>query len=331
MSYWEGREVVCTGGAGFIAANFVRLLLEEGVKVTVIDDFSRGRRENLPSWKEWKDKLKVIPCDLRGNSLADLKHSFKNRIVFHLAASMGDIEFNRHNQLQQANWNLQINSRAIETAKEASPELFVFVSTACVYGRTVPVPTPESCGEVCDPEPTNYGYGLAKWVGERQAMLLDAEGVPSRIVRFYNSIGKADYYLSRPHVAPALMHRVLRGDNPLIVWGSGEQTRSLVDARDISKSLLIVAEKQTECCPVNIGHDREVSIGDLARKIVDMSGRKMDIEYDLTKPEGYKRRAADVTRFKVISGGWAPDITLEQSLADMFDDYHHRKEQGILT
>lgn len=320
---WNEQSVVVTGGLGFIGSHLVNRLSALGVGngpscVYIVDDLSRGRKENVGSLS---DKI-LLQQDI-ARKWEGLSALWGDKIVFHLAAKVTGIHYNRTHHLDMMQSNMDINSglvRGILKGRE-KPKLLIWVSTACVYPHDAPVPTPEDCATVCDPEPTNFGYGVAKWVGEQQARFLCREhGIPTIIVRFFNAFGVRDYYdEATSHVAPALIRRVMEGENPLIVWGSGKQTRALVDAADIAKALTGLAERVDETldqlavracyCPtepggisvpdddvrrsynrmvssgfpwvVNIGHTREISISDLAHTIVNMATEI----YDIPKPE----------------------------------------------
>lgn len=325
---WKGKRVAVTGAAGMIGSQVCRRLVEAGAYVTGLDNYERGRFRCQGSslWIHERDVANPGTC-LDFFEGAD--------VVFHLAAKVTGIQYNRDHSLEMMQRNLEINWAVTEAVKLTVPDLYVFVSTACVYPHDAPVPTPESAGEVGNPEPTNWGYGVAKWVGEQQAKYLAKErGVQTLIVRFYNAFGPGDYYdEATSHVAPALIRRVLDGESPLTVWGSGNQTRVLVDCRDIAKALVMLAEPivlQDEIfyqghATVNIGHQCEISIGELARTIAALCGRpETPIVFDTSKPDGYARRAPVTTRLESLIG-WVPDTPLEVTLRDMIDEYRAGK------
>lgn len=199
-----------------------------------------------------------------------------------------------------------------------------FVSHNCVYPHDAPIPTPESCADVCNPEPTNWGYGVAKWVGEQQANFLHQEyGMAVVNVRFYNSLGPRDYYdKATSHVAPAIIRRVIDGENPLKVWGSGNQSRVLVDCRDIAEVLFRLANcpRAYDARPINIGHPHEVTIKELVSTILALMGREREVMWDTTMPEGYPRRCPDMTRLISLIGNYE-FRPLEMTLSDMLIDY----------
>lgn len=320
-------KVCITGGAGMIGSHLAELLVAAQAQVTIIDNLERGNLFNLLGIRE---KVKIKKRDLRRESIS--LDGFD--IVFHLAAKVSGIHFNRTHQLEMMLANLEINTNVCRAAMTGKPKLFVNISTACVYPHDAPVPTPESCAEVCNPEPTNFGYGVAKWVGEQQAKYLYKEfGIPTLIVRLSNAFGPRDYYdEATSHVAPALIRRIVEGQNPLVVWGSGNQSRVLVDCRDIAKYLLALAlcGKAADGLPVNIGHPDEVTIKQLVGLICEMTGKRPEVQFDITKPEGYPRRAPDMTRLKSLLG----DITfrpIQDTLMAMLTDYKQQVALGLVS
>lgn len=322
---------IVTGGAGMIGSHLVDALVARGETVRVIDNFIRGSMSNLQgSMATGLVTVKTLNLESTGFPIAT------GDVVWHLAAKVTGIEYNRHNQYDMLRSNLAINYNVIESVRRNNPKLFVYVSTACVYPHDAPVPTPESAGDIGDPEPTNHGYGVAKWLGEQMVKHLSREhNVPCVIVRFFNAFGERDYYdRETSHVAPALIRRVLEGENPVVVWGTGRQTRALVDSKDIVQALLrlhdrmLMDETMYEGkypegpFVVNIGHAREVSIKELAETIVQQCDllEPPEIVYDTSKPDGYPRRAADPAFLKRLIG-WVPDRPLGETLTDMIQEF----------
>jgi GDP-L-fucose synthase len=252
--------------------------------------------------------------------------TFDCDILWHLAAKVAGIDYNRKHQYEMLRSNLIINYNAIEAAKRIKPGLFVFASSACIYPSDAPVPTPEEVGDVCNPEPTNHGYGVAKWLGEQMAKHLAAEyGIPTVIVRFFNACGPRDHYdPDHSHVIPALIRRVMEGENPISVWGSGRQTRVFVDARDIAKILLLIEKKlygnHQGYIILNVGHDHEISIAELVDTIIRQSGKDTGYVFDTSKPDGSLRRASDVRKLRNLIGS-LDAIPLEDTLRDMIAEF----------
>lgn len=317
--FWSDRPVAVTGGAGFIGSHLVAHLLGLGAAVTVLDDLSRGQPQNLPPGTP------LQRLDL-STQVPDLS---PYATVFHLAAKVTGIHYNRSHQLDMLQANLAINWHVAEALRQVnSAPRTIWVSTACVYPHDAPVPTPEECAEVCNPEPTNYGYGVAKWMGEQQARWLAREqALPVTIVRFFNAFGPRDYYdEATSHVAPALIRRIVEGEDPVRVWGSGQQTRALVDARELARAMVEIAQQPPARIEdiLNIGHARQITIRELAETILQLVHSPARLEFDLTQPEGYPARAADTTRL-FARLGWVPSIPLELTLRDMLVDYGYQR------
>ena len=324
---WNGQKVVVTGGAGFIGSHLVELLVARGAEVLVIDNLSRGNLDNL---RAVASDITLAKIDLENR----VPTFDRDAIVFHLAAKVAGIQYNRTHQLDMLNSNMRINNHVLRAAEAFPPKLLVVASTACVYGHDAPVPTPESAANG-DIEPTNYGYGLAKWVMEKQATFLHQEqGIPVAIPRFFNAIGTRDYYDETAHVVPALIKRAMDGENPFVVWGTGKQTRTFVDAADIAKALVLLAECEAahDAQPVNISSEHTVKIYSLADTILRMVSPwqyeygPIVIKQDLSKPDGHSERRADVTRLRELVG-WIPDTPLAETLGNMIKDYRGRHAQ----
>lgn len=330
MSWWKGKRVLVTGGAGMIGSHLVEMLLGVGAAVDVLDDMSRGQEVNLPKAgiRIWRYML-GSEGGPGWNYMATNAFAGKD-IVFHLAAKVAGIGYNYHHQFDMLQSNLAINCDVAKLISRHQPERYIYVSTACVYSHDAPIPTYECWGDVCNPEPTNWGYGVAKWVGEQQAKLIHQElGVETAIVRFFNAAGPRDYYDEETsHVIPALIRRFMEGDNPVVVWGTGLQRRVFVDCRDLAKSLMLTAQYGCDGKPTNVGHADDISIGNLAHLIQARIGsNKANIEFAANRPEGYPTRAADITRLKHLTG-WKPEIPLMNTIDDMIADYQQRYPNG---
>jgi len=325
MHYWKNAKVLVTGGAGFIGSHLVEFLVEEGAKVTVVDNLERGKFENL---KNVEKDINFIKIDLR--NLDNCKEVCKGQeVVFNMAAKVTGIEYNitHHKNIFENNILLQIFP--LKAAHEMGVQRFCQVSTACVYPHDATVPTPESEGTRGEPEPTNSGYGWAKRMGERLAEYYAQEtDMEIVIVRPFNAYGPRDYYDEKTsHVIPALIKKVMDGNNPVVVWGSGNQSRVFVHAKDFAKGIMLVTERYTKADPVNIGHDEETKIKDLLKKIQDMTGIHNEVFYDTTKPEGHLRRAADITKLRNATNGLIPFISLEEGLEEMIQWYKRKSKR----
>lgn len=323
MGFWAGRRVCVTGGAGFVGSHLVEILVAAGAKVRVADNLERGKRDNLSAVAA---DIEFVQTDLRDGAQA--RTACKDmEVVMNMAARVTGIQYNREHHGEMFTANNLISTQVLEAARLESVQRFLCVSTACIYPHDATVPTPESEGDRGTPEPTNEGYGWAKRMAEKQAQYYAHEyGMEIAICRPFNAYGGRDYYDDKTsHVIPALVKKVLQGDNPVHVWGSGNQTRSFVHAKDFAQGVALVTEHYAKADPVNIGHDEEVTIRELIERICRLADVHPDVFYDTSKPEGYPRRSADTAKLKAVTGGFVPQVPLDEGLKEMIAWYHAGK------
>jgi len=314
-NFWRGKKVLVTGGAGLIGSYLVEFLVDDGACVTVADNLERGRMENL---SKVQSKIKFCWVDLKDYTNCK-SVCFGQEIVMNLAAKVTGIEYNRTHQYEMFENNMLLQQNVIKAAYETKVKRFLQVSTACIYPHDAIVPTPEYESERGSPEPTNEGYGWAKRMGENLAKWYAQEtDMKIAIGRPFNAYGIRDYFDKKTsHVIPALIRKVFNKEEPIEVWGSGNQSRVFVHAKDIAMGLKLITEKYAIADPVNIGHDNEITIKDLLAKIQKLMGTNLKVFYNTDMPEGYVRRAADITKFKAVTGGFTPLISLEEGLNEM--------------
>lgn len=316
QNFWKSKKVLVTGGAGFIGSYIVELLLENGANVSIT---SIG--DNLKNVEHLAGDIEVIKVDLRNASDA-LLATKKKDIVLNLASRVAGIVYNSEHPVVMFNENVEISKNVLDAAYQNGVERFLVTSSACVYPRNCTIPTPETEGFLDDPEPSNLGYGWAKRVAELQGRFYNQEyGARVAIARPYNAYGPRDNFdPAISHVIPGIIKRVFDGENPLVVWGSGKQTRSFLYAADFARGLLDVTEKYAVCDPINIGTSEEVTIGDLAKMIVKISGKKTGIKFDTTKPDGQPRRNCDTAK-AFEKTGFKAQVRLEEGLERTIEWY----------
>lgn len=323
-NFWKGKKVLVTGGTGFIGSHVVEKLVARGAQVTVFGRMSDGKIKHI-------SHLKGIVRFTRGdctNPKDALKACKGMDIVMNLAAKVGGIEYNRTHQATMLVDNLSIATVMIEAARVAKVERFLVVSSACVYPKDAKMPTKESEGFFGEPEPTNGGYGLAKRIAEKVGMYYQEQyGMKISIVRPYNAYGpRDDFDPSSSHVIPALIKRVLDGENPLSVWGSGKQTRAFMYVEDVAEGMILGIERYPMADPINLGTDEEVSIKKLIQMIIQITKKDIVVKFDTTKPDGSPRRNSDNTK-AIEKIGFQAQTKLADGLKKTIDWY--KKEQKI--
>ena len=325
-TYWTNKKVLVAGGAGFMGSYLVDLLIEDNAIVTVADNLSRGHMENLSGVM---DKISFHNIDLR--YLSQCEQICRGQdIVLNLAAPAFGVEYSMTHHGEMLTDVTTIGFNLLEAARRQNIQRFLVVSSSCVYPDDAGVPTKEN--EACRgaPETVNLGYGWGKRMVEMQGQYYAKEyNMEVAIARPFNAYGPRESFdLGKAHVMPTLIQKVLRGDDPIIVWGSGNQTRSFVHGRDSALALKFIAECYAAADPVNVGHDRETTIRELIERILKATGRNPKVVFDTTKPEGAERKSADVTKLREVTGGFTPQITLDEGLEEMISYFKEQYLQG---
>lgn len=312
MGFWDGKKVLVTGGAGFIGSHVVEELLRRGsgVRVTVADDLRNGSLDNLSNARE----ARLETRDLFDHD-ACLAVCRGQEIILNLAARVGGVGYNAGHPGTMFRDNVRLSMNVLEAARIAGAERFLAVSSACVYTRHCSIPTPESEGFRDWPEDSNEGYGWAKRMAEFQAMAYHKEfGMKVAIARPYNCYGPRDHFdPESSHVIPALIRRILEGEDPIRVWGDGSQTRAFLYVEDLARGLLDAAELYAECDPVNLGNTEEVSIAQLIGRTLEACGSKAGVRFDPSRPVGQPRRNCDGEK-AAAKLGFKPLVSLEEGL-----------------
>ncbi len=318
-NFWKNKKVLVTGGAGFIGSHVVEKLVGRGAKVTVLDNLQNGKKSNLSPLL--KNSVVFIKGDCRSEKDAE-KACKGQEVVMNLAARVGGIEFNRTHQATMMRDNLLIGTVMIEAARKMNVERFLVVSSACVYPRNISVPTPESEGFLDEPEPTNGGYGWAKRMAEKLGIYYAEEfGMKVGIARPYNCYGPRDHFDPElSHVIPALIKRVFEGENPVKVWGSGNQTRAFLYVEDLAEGMILSIENYPVPDPINLGTDDEISIKTLIKTIVNMTGIKTKVEFDTSKPDGSPRRNSD-NKKAIKHAKFKSTVSLDEGLRKTIEWY----------
>ena len=330
--FYEGKSVLVTGGASFIGSHLVDKLVELGAKVTVIDNLSSGRLENLrESW----DKITFVKEDLEYIKLDRLVELFKgHEIVFHLAAVHGGRGY-IHTHPADVCSNFAIDHHVYEASYLAGVERVIFASSACVY----PPKLQSQVGsdyllkeEDADPFKLNdylsadIEYGWAKLMGEVQLIaFIKQYGLKGCSLRFVTVYGPRE---NETHAIIALIYKAFERMDPYVIWGTGEQERDFTYVEDIVEGTLLAGERVTDGTPINLGTGKRYKVKDVAKKIFEIMGwRPKRIVFDTSKPVGVISRALDISRAKRLLG-WEPRFTLEEGLKRTIDWYvktHKRK------
>jgi len=284
-TFFENRRVVVTGGAGFLGGYVTEGLRKRGCKnilVPKIEDY---------------DLVKI-------DDINRMYEDMKPDIVIHLAAVVGGIGANREHPGEFFYKNLMMGVQLIEQGRLRNIEKFVAIGTVCAYPKFTPVPFKEEDIWNGYPEETNAPYGLAKKMLLVQSQSYRAEyGFNSIFLLPVNLYGPGDNFSpAGSHVIPALIKKCIdaidSSADHIDCWGTGSASREFIYAADAAEGILLATEHYNGPEPVNIGAGFEITIKELAEKIVELTGFTGEIRWDSSKPDGQPRRRLDVSKAK---------------------------------
>jgi nucleoside-diphosphate-sugar epimerase len=312
------KTVLVTGGAGLIGSLLVERLVAAGARVTVADDFSKGRRDYLAAVN---DRIEIREGDLERAEVMERALVGAN-IVFHLASRAYGIGYSADNHLAILEHNEKITNNLMhELAKRPVSHLLV-ASSSCVYPDDAPTPLPELPVFAGEPEVANSGYGWAKrFLEQKMTLLAQYTGTPLTIVRPFNIYGERYTWAgSASQAIPMLVKKVMDGDDPVVIWGSGTQRRNYLHAFDCADAIAGLVESGF-IGTVNVGTEDVVTIPELVRAIGEVAGRRPRLITDKTKPEGRPVKSANATRLRAAYPGFRKTVELQDGLRRMLAWY----------
>jgi UDP-glucose 4-epimerase len=308
--------VLITGGAGFIGSHLAEACLQKGHRVLVLDDLSSGSIDNLAAVRADR-RLEFVPESVTTKSvLAELVD--RADLVFHLAATVGVFNIIESPVATIEN-NIGGTEIVLKMAAKKKKKVII-ASTSEVYGKTSAVPFQEDGDLVLGPtSKSRWSYASSKMVDEFLALAYWREfGVPTVIVRLFNTIGPRQ--IGRyGMVVPRFIKQALNGQN-LTVYGTGSQSRCFTYVSDIVNWLMLLASDDRAAGQVfNLGNPEEISINDLARRVIAITGQDVGIDYipyEQAYEEGFEdmeRRVPGIERVQALTG-YSPQVKLDEAL-----------------
>lgn len=322
-------KYLVTGGAGFIGSHLVDSLINRGHQVVVLDDLSTGRHDNLRHHHGSPQVEFVLGSILNEATVDDVVA--RCDAVFHLAAAVG-VNLIVERPLESLATNIRGSEIVLDKCHKYGRKVLV-ASTSEVYGKNTSDALSEDDDRILgSPLKTRWSYSEAKAIEEVLAHVYWREkGLPTVIVRLFNTVGprQVGHY---GMVIPRLITQSLRGI-PLTVYGSGEQTRCFCHVSDVVEALLGLMEiPEAEGQVFNVGSREEVSIRELAERVLMLTGSSSDITfvpYDEAYETGFEdmqRRRPDTSRIHALMG-WIPTRNLDEIVADVANDIKTRLDK----
>lgn len=312
-------RILITGGAGFIGSHLTDRLVADGHQITVLDNLATGRKENL------SEHLGGTNVTFIEGSILDLplldRLIKETEYVFHLAAAVGVFNIVNH-PLDSLMTNIRGTENVLESAHKYSKPVFV-TSSSEVYGKNISDSLKESDDRILGaPVTLRWSYSEAKAIDESLAYAYWVEKkLETRIVRFFNTVGPRQLG-AYGMVVPRFVQFALNNE-PITIYGNGEQTRCFGHVLDAVDAVVRIAfADNTIGKVINIGNDFEISINDLAKKVIEETNSKSDIvyvPYEEAYGDGFEDMERRVPNIELINSlvGWEPQRNLSTMILDI--------------
>jgi len=314
-------RILITGGAGFIGSHLTDRLVADGHQITILDNLATGRKENLSAHLGGTNVTfiegSILDLPLLDGLIKETEY------VFHLAAAVGVFNIVNH-PLDSLMTNIRGTENVLEAAHKYSKPVFV-TSSSEVYGKNISDSLKESDDRILGaPITLRWSYSEGKAIDESLAYAYWVEKkLETRIVRFFNTVGPRQLG-AYGMVVPRFVQFALNNE-PITIYGNGEQTRCFGHVLDAVDAVVRIAfAENTIGKVINIGNDFEISINDLAKKVIEETNSTSDIvyvPYEEAYGDGFEDMERRVPNIELIKSlvGWEPKRDLSTMISDIAD------------
>lgn len=325
------KNYLITGGAGFIGSHLTEALLHSGNRVTVLDDLSTGCWDNIAAL-DADPNFRAIIASADNAELLE-KEVPKHDFVYHLASAVG-VKLIIDRPVETVQRIVRTTDLLVESCARYRRPLLL-TSTSEVYGKSENVPFfEESDITIGATSKRRWAYAAAKMLDEFLVLAHHYQSsLPIYIVRLFNTVGprqSGQYGMVVPRFVSAALN-----DTPIEIYGDGQQRRCFCAVSDVVKALTLFPDKPNAIGKViNLGSNEEISIRDLAERIVQLANSKssfISIPYDKAYGPGFddmQRRIPDLTRAAQLLG-WHPETSLDNIIRSVVDDFVTVRDRGI--
>lgn len=298
--FYRGRQVVVTGGTGFLGTHLCRLLARSGADVIAVGRAAYDLTEQ-----------------------ADVRRLYAEcapQLVIHLAAACGGIGANVRNPGRFVYENGLMGLLLLEEGRQAGLEKFVLISTTCAYPQSAPIPLREESLWDGKPVGATGPYGMAKRLLHEAVEAYQRQyGLQGVVLIPANLYGPGDHFdPDDSHVVPGMIRRYVEARDAglphLTNWGSGTPSREFLHVADCARGIALAAARHGDPAPVNLGTGVETPIKALAELIAEATGYPGALRWDTSKPDGQPRRSLDVSRAKAF--GFEAQVPLAEGIRE---------------
>jgi len=323
-------KVLVTGGAGFIGSHLVEALLVQGQHVVAIDNLSTGRLENIARLME-HPQFQFVYETIHNETVMDRLVS-ECDLIYHLAAAVG-VELIVKDPVHTIETNINGTETVLRLARRYRRPVLI-TSSSEVYGKSEEIPFREDADRVMGPTTkSRWSYAESKAMDEHLALAYHKQfGVPVVICRLFNTVGPRQTGMYGM-VIPRLVKQAVAGQ-PLTVYGDGQQTRCFCSVHDVVRAIIALSAEPKAIGDIfNVGSSEEITILDLARRILVRSGSRSEIKlipYEQAYEAGFedmRRRVPDLSKIKALVG-WQPLIPLDQTLDEVIAQFRQETLAG---
>ena len=314
----NNETILVTGGAGFIGSHLVAKLADLNYKIRILDNLSSGKLSNIDQAILHDESVDFVEGDIRDNTLVS-KCLYNVDIVVHLAAQIS-VPYSIQNPQFNDEVNIGGTMNLLKSSVENKIKRFVFISSCAVYGDTVYLPIDEK-------HPVNpiSPYATSKLVAEKECLKLNSNHMlKSVVLRFFNVYGPKQGLNDYSGVITKFMERI-KQKLPLTIYGDGSQTRDFVYVQDIVNAIILaVKRKDVDGEIFNIGTGKAVTIEELAKTMLSLTGKELEIVKAPIREGDIKHSYANITKANKFMG-YNPQFSLNEGLTSLLI------QNGLLT